>query len=159
MAPGGSTSSAGRRWSIGFRSQTEDIDYVARLDGDHHEFISALRSLITEMDVSVEQAGPGDIPLPAGWEDRSQFIGRFGRLDVFTFDPISTALSKIERGLPRDIDDALTLVNSGFVRIPDLTRAFDEVSSRLETESIRVDERDFRRKFQAFLSMAQEGSG
>ena len=95
----------------GFRSQTEDIDYVAWLDGDHQEFVSAVRSLITEMDVSVEQAGPGDfIPLPSGWEDRSQFIGRFGRLDVFTFDPISTTPSKIERGLTRDIDDALTLV-------------------------------------------------
>jgi hypothetical protein len=139
----------------GFRRQTEDIDYMVRLEGDHQEFTAALRSLIRELNLSVEPAHPGDfLPLPKGWEERSRFIGRYGGLDVFTFDPISTALAKIERGSNRDIGDALTLVRRGIVELSDLSAAFEEILPRLETESLRVEETDFRRKFDAFLALA-----
>jgi hypothetical protein len=141
----------------GFRQQTEDIDYVAQLDGDPQEFTMAVRSLIRELDLSVEPAGPGDfIPLPSGWEDRSRFIGRYGRLDVFTFDPISTGLAKIERGSNQDIEDVLALVHGGGIHLSALSAAFEEILPRLETESLRVDEADFRRKFEAFLALVQE---
>lgn len=140
----------------GFRRQTEDIDYVVQLEGDHQEFTQAVRSLIREMNLSVESAGPGDfIPLPTGWEHRSPYIGRYGRIDVFTFDPISTALAKIERGATRDIDDTLALLASGIVALPDLERAYREIVPRLETEALRVDEVDFQRKFDAFIRLAR----
>lgn len=141
----------------GFRHQTEDIDYMIRLEGDHEQFTTAVRSLVRELDLSVEPASPRDfIPLPRGWEERSRFIGRYGRLDVFTFDPISTALAKIERGSNRDIEDALSLVGRGIVGLPELAAAFEEIVPRLEIESLRVDEFDFRRKLEAFLVLARE---
>jgi hypothetical protein len=144
---------------MGFRARTEDIDYVAQLAGDHGEFVAALRSIIRELDVSIEPAGPGDfIPLPREWEDRSRFMGRYGRIDVFTFDPISTALSKIERGASKDIDDALMLVRRGLVTLSELSAAFEEILPRLEQESLQVDPDDFQRKFQAFVSLP-EGVG
>lgn len=140
----------------GFRGQTEDIGYMIRLEGDHQEFTSAVRALIRELNLSVEPAGPADFfPLPSGWEERSQFIGRYGRLDVFTLDPVSATLGKIERGSNRDIQDALSLVRSGIVELPEPTAAFEEVVPRLERESLRVDEADFRRKLEAFLALAQ----
>lgn len=150
----------------GFRGQTEDIDYTVQLEGDHQGFTAAVRSLIRELNISVEPAGPGDfIPLPGGWEERSRFIGRYGQLDVYTFDPVSTALAKIERGSSRDIDDVLALLRRGIVSISELQTAFDEIVPRLETESLRVDESDFRRKFEALLRLAggnlasNQGSG
>jgi hypothetical protein len=141
----------------GFRRQTEDVDYMIQLEGDHQEFVSAVRSLIRELKLSVEPAHPGDfIPLPSGWEERSRYVGRYGRLDVFTFDPISTVLAKIERGASRDIEDALALVGRGLVHIPELSAAFEEIIPRLETESLRVDEADFRRKFEAFVALVEK---
>ncbi len=138
----------------GFRLQTDDIAYTVQLEGDDQEFTTAVRSLIRELRISVEPAGPGDfIPLPTGWEERSRFIGRYGRLDVYTFDPISTALSKIERGSSRDIDDVLALLRRGLISVPELEVAFEAILPRLETESLRVDEVDFRRKFEGFLQL------
>ncbi|MGH2447797.1 MAG: DUF6036 family nucleotidyltransferase [Chloroflexota bacterium] len=140
----------------GFRRQTDDIDYVVRLEHDDGDFISAVRSLIRDLNLSVESAGKGDfIPLPAGWEERSPFIARYGRLDAFAFDPVSTSLAKIERGAARDTQDVLALVHSGIVDLETLRAALDEIAPRLEHESIRVDERDFRRKFEAFVLLAK----
>ncbi len=141
----------------GFRAQTQDVDYVAELfTSDDQAFIRAVRELIRALNINVEQAGPGDfIPLPRGWEGRSRFLGRYGDLDVFAFDPISTALSKIERGTDQDIDDALALLRTGRITVADLTAAFEEIVPRLETEALlRVDEEDFRRKFSAFMALA-----
>lgn len=85
-----------------FHAQTEDIDYTVQLDGDDQEFTAAVRSVIRELSIIVEPAGPADfIPLPTGWQERSRYIGRFGRLYVYIFEPISTALPKIEHASSR----------------------------------------------------------
>ena len=95
------------------------------------------------------------LPCPAGWEDRSPYIGRYGRLDVFMFDPVATALSKIERGTSRDVDGVLALLSAGIVSVPELESAYAEIVPRLETEALRVDEVDFQRKFDAFIRLAR----
>lgn len=142
----------------GFRAQTVDVDYTVQLDAIHQEaFQGALRRLIRAMDLSVEPVGPGDfIPLPLGWEERSPFLARYGDLDVFAFDPVSTALSKIERGASRDIDDVLALLDAGRLGLEELKRAFVEIVPRMEKESLRIDEEDFQRKFAAFLQLVAE---
>ena len=142
----------------GFRAQTVDIDYTVELDAAHQEaFQGALRRLVRAMDINVEPVSPGDfIPLPSGWEARSPFLGRHGGLDVFAFDPVSTALAKIERGASRDIDDVLALLDAGRLTVADLIVTFEEIVPRLEQESLRVDEADFRRKVKAFLRLAAD---
>jgi len=138
---------------LGFRERTEDIDYTAEVDRDE-DFIQTVRALMRELDISAEPAGPGDfIPLPMGWRERSGFHGRFGGLDVFTFDPVSTALSKIARGSQRDLDDSLRLVRERIVSVEALATGFEDVIGRLATESVRVDEADFRLKFTSFLAI------
>lgn len=70
---------------------------------------------------------------------------------------ISTALARIERGASRDIDDVPGLVHRGIVSISELQTAFDAILPRLETESLRVDEHDFRRTFEGFLRLSCAG--
>jgi len=64
----------------GFRNQTLDIDLALELSPqDHTSFIQMVRELKEELNVNVEEASPGDfIPLPAGYKDRCQFLGRYG---------------------------------------------------------------------------------
>lgn len=143
----------------GYRPLTQDVDYMVQLiAGDDQDFTSALRQVQREINLNMERASPGDfIPLPRGWQDRSPFLGRYGSLEVFAFDPLSTALSKIERGLERDIADVLALLRAGQFSVAQLVEAFDEIAPRLEREAIpRVQESDFRRKLAAFIALAQQ---
>jgi hypothetical protein len=57
------------------------------------------------------------IPLPAGWCERSVYVGRYPPLDVFHFDLYSMALSKIER----DFQDVATLVRGRWLDPPSST--------------------------------------
>jgi len=90
--------------------RTVDIDYRIELtSGDDGEFIQALRATQRLITLNVEAASPADfIPLPQGWRERSTFLTREGGLTIYAFDPLSTALAKIERGQQRDSDDVLT---------------------------------------------------
>jgi len=55
-----------------------------------------------------------------------------------------------------DIDDVLALLHREIIGVPELELAFEEVLARLETESLRVDEADFQRKFERFLQLIEE---
>ncbi len=139
----------------GFRLQTQDVDYTAQIAAnDEQDLTQAIVALKQRLDLNVEEASPGHfIPLPSGWEDRSPFVGRYGNLDVFTFDPVSTCLSKIARGTGPDVEDVLALLGAGLVQREQLVAAFQEIVPRLPRESVRVDEADFRRKFDALIAL------
>ena len=70
------------------------------------------------------------IPLPNGSEQRIIHIGRFGNLEVFSADPYSIALSKLDRGFDTDIDDIIFLVKRHLVDIPKLERIMQEALPR-----------------------------
>jgi hypothetical protein len=79
-----------------------------------------------------------------------------GGLAVYAFDPLSTALAKIERGQERDIDDVLALVQTGVLSLDQIVQAFEEIAPRIETEALpRITEQDFRRKVEAFTVRAR----
>ncbi|PYV44753.1 MAG: hypothetical protein DMG06_05110 [Acidobacteria bacterium] len=98
----------------GFRTQTLDIDLAFEVARENHgALIKAIRELKDELSLNVEEASPGDfIPLPSGYQERSQFIGRYNQIDVFHFDLYTMALSKIERGTEEDFSDVLLLLRS-----------------------------------------------
>jgi hypothetical protein len=50
----------------------------------------------------------------------------------------------------------LALLGRGLVSLPELQVAFEAILPRLENESLRVDEVDFRRKFEGFLQLVAE---
>jgi hypothetical protein len=138
----------------GLRAQTLDVDIAYEVSpADHGRFITAVRRLKDRMGINVEEASPADfIPLPAGYRDRAPFVGRFGRLDVFLFDPYSTALSKIERGREEDFADVLSMLTVGWLDWDRLDAAFREILPRMATESLKSEPEDFARRFEAFAA-------
>ena len=133
----------------GLRAQTLDIDLTYEVAAAHlDEFFRIIRELKESLDVNVEEVSPRDfIPLPEGFESRALFVGRFGQVDVFHFDPYSTVLSKIERGTEKDFADCRVLLKAGVVDGPRLKECFDLIMRRYGRESLRQDEARFRRHF------------
>jgi hypothetical protein len=145
----------------GFRSQTLDIDVTFEVSpADETRLIEAIRELKEVLAVNVEQVSPGDfIPLPAGYRDRSEFVGRFGELDVFHFDLYSTALSKIERGNEQDFADVLTLLNAGRIHWAEFESRFQESLRRFGLHSLKQDPVEFEKNFRALAEMWRMAGG
>jgi hypothetical protein len=99
---------------LGWRDTTIDVDVTFVPDSDR--LLRALPRLKDELQINVELVSPADfIPVPGGWEDRSVFVAREGRLSFYHFDPYSQVLAKLERGHAQDLDDVRELLSSGLV--------------------------------------------
>ena len=110
---------------------TMDID-VAVETGDEDEMITAIRRIVTQMQINVEFASPGDfIPLPTQWMAQARYVGRYGQIDVFYFDFYSLALSKISRGSDRDLVDVKLLLQQHAITLEGLDAACSEVLPRM----------------------------
>ena len=110
-------------------TQAIDIQVSGANEG---ELIVAIQRLIQQLQINVEFASPADfIPLPSQWEMHAQYTGRYGGVDVFYFDFYSIALSKIERGNSRDINDVKLLVQQGIITLNELDAAYREVLAQL----------------------------
>ncbi len=110
---------------------TQDID-IQVSGANEGELIVAIQRLIDQMQINVEFASPVDfIPLPSQWEMHAQYVGRYGKIDVFYFDFYSIALSKIERGNSRDIADVKLLIQQGIITLSELDSAYQEVLAQL----------------------------
>jgi hypothetical protein len=117
---------------IGWRGTTVDLDI--RLEPEQDAILRALPGVKEDLHVNVELASPADfIPLPGGWEKRSPFVAREGRVTFRHFDLHAQALAKLERGHARDVEDVI------FEEIrPELYRfpALDEASFRAAVEAV-----------------------
>jgi len=110
---------------------TQDIDVQV---GGVNEggLIVSIQRLIQQMQINIEFASPKDfIPLPSQWEEHAQYVSRYGQIDVFYFDFYSIALSKIERGTTRDIEDVKLLVQQQRIALNELDIAYQEVLAQL----------------------------
>jgi len=144
-----------------YRQQTLDIDIVIEVaPEDHSAFIQAVREIKELLDVNVEEVSPGDfIPLPGGYADRREFIGRFGQLNVFHFDHYSTALSKIERGRTQDLADVILLLQARRIDWAQLDTFFREILPRMGTQSLKQDPVEFEKNFRALEGMWRTSGG
>lgn len=115
---------------FGWRETTIDVDLKIIPDSD--EIFRALPALKESLQLNVELASP-DLFIPAlpGWESRSLFIGREGRVDWYHYDPSSQALAKIERGHERDRADVQALLGHGLVKPDQLRDLFREITPAL----------------------------
>ena len=95
--------------------ESVDVDYFCALDPAWEgQFAAVVRDSKERLQIKLELVSPGDfIPLPEGWDGRSRFVGRFGSIDVFLFDPYSIALTKLLRGTTADLRDVATQLQSG----------------------------------------------
>lgn len=135
----------------GLRAQTIDVDLDYEVaPAFHGELIQTLRRLKDDLGINIEEASPAHfIPLPAGYADRARFVGRYGQLDVFHFDPYSMALAKLERGREEDFHDLVALFAAGWLDWPRFEAAFDEILPRIASESLKGDPVRFRRHLDA----------
>lgn len=116
----------------GWRASTIDVDLT--LVPDQDAVLRAIPALKESLRINVELAAPTDfIPVPPGWEDRSPFIARCGRLSFHHFDLYAQALAKVERGHTQDLADVREMVSRGLV---EPQRAL-EYFARLEPELYR----------------------
>ena len=90
------------------------------------------------------------IPLAKQWESHARFVARYGTIDVFYFDFYSIALSKIERGNSRDIEDVKLLVQQGIIALDELDSAYQEVLAQLgKGRYPRITPKRFKERYQA----------
>ncbi len=142
----------------GLRQQTLDIDLTFDIDNEHHGlFIEVIRELKEKLSMNIEEASPANfIPLPSGYRERSQFIDRYGKLDVFHFDLYSVALSKIARGTEEDFTDVLSLLQTERLDMTNLAQYFDEIFPRFVATSVKQDPFEFKQKFEFLQSRASK---
>lgn len=114
----------------GWRGTTVDIDVY--LEPDLDELLRRIPELKERLGVNVELASPAQfIPELPGWRERSPFILRTGRLDVFHFDPYSQALAKLERAFDQDLEDVRAMIARGLVDRDHARALFDEIEPAL----------------------------
>lgn len=132
------------------KTSTFDIDLQFSTDHRYHaEFIRCLRTVSRDLGAPVELASPDQfIPLPAGFENRRQYIGRYGSLDVFHFDFYSMALAKIHRGNEKDFDDVIRMLRACLVDITALEMYLSEILPEYEFYQPNADPVLFQRKFE-----------
>ena len=115
---------------VGWRATTIDVDI--KLEPEADELYRAIAELKNQLGVNVELASPVEfIPVPAGWEERSPFVAREGKVTFRHFDPVAQALSKLERGQGRDLADVRALVEHGLVEAAALRAAFEQIAPDL----------------------------
>lgn len=120
----------------GIRSgRTQDI-YIEVTDGN---MLFTIDQLKHRLHLNIEIASPRDfMPVPTQWEAMSQYVGRYGDIEVFYFGFYSIALSKIDRGTTRDLQDVQLLVQQKAIDLPTLDGAFQDVMSQVQTSQGRM---------------------
>ncbi|MEX2048112.1 MAG: DUF6036 family nucleotidyltransferase [Gemmatimonadota bacterium] len=99
---------------FGWRQSTIDVDVL--LVPETEALLRAIQQLKDELQVNVELVSPVDfIPVPPGWEDRSIFVAREGRLSFFHIDLLAQAFAKLERAHAQDLDDIAAMLERGLV--------------------------------------------
>ena len=99
------------------------------------------------MQLDLEEVPLGEfVPLPPEAEQRRRFVGRFGQLDVYIFDPYSMALSKIARGFESDLDDVMFMLGRDLIEFSELERYFQAVLPK--AAKLDIDLREFRQYFE-----------
>lgn len=92
----------------------------------------AIPRLKEELQINVELASPDHfIPVKPGWEDRSPFVAREGRVSFHHFDFYAQALAKIERGHEQDVRDVQEMLDRGLVDGSSLLAYFEAIESEL----------------------------
>jgi hypothetical protein len=141
--------------------QTFEVDIVIEVAaGIRQELIVALRAIRDLLRVHFREAAPGDfIPLPSGYADRHEFIGRFGQVDVFHFDWYSNALGKVERGRQQDLMDVIAMLRHGRIGWDRLDGMFHEILPLMGQHSLRQKPSEFALNFGALDALWHSAGG
>jgi len=132
----------------GWRTMTIDVDLKAL--PEPAGLFEAIARLKDRLSINIEMASPDDfIPVLPGWEDRSLFIVRHGKIDFYHYDPYSQALSKLERSHARDETDVQAMAERGLIDKSRLWEVFQEIEPAL-LRYPALDPAGFRRRVATF---------
>lgn len=109
---------------LGNPRRTIDIDYTFIAPSSDIEQLTATIDAIAEelrLDLDVVPIEEF-IPLPDGSEQRHRWVGQFGQVAVYIYDPYSIALSKLSRGFEADLQDVLFLLRQKIITLPELSQ-------------------------------------
>jgi hypothetical protein len=113
----------------GWRESTNDIDLKIIPDSEAFKVIQSLKD---NLSLNIELAAPDDfIPALPGWENRSEFITRYGKVSFFHYDFYSQALSKLERNFEKDIFDVDSLFKMELISPSKLLELFNAIENDL----------------------------
>lgn len=133
----------------GWRPMTVDVDL--RLEPESDALLHRIARAKEELDINVELVSPPDfVPELPGWRERSPFVLREGSVTVRHFDLYSQALSKIERGYARDLEDVAAMVGAGLVEPVRALALFAEAETQLHRYPA-IDPAAFRAKVERAL--------
>jgi hypothetical protein len=115
---------------LGWRSSTLDVDI--KVDPESDRVSRAIPRVKERLEINIELAAPDQfIPEVPGWEERSAFIAREGRLSFYHYDFYAQALSKIQRGHSQDRGDVSEMLDRGLVDRQELRRRFAQIEPQL----------------------------
>lgn len=115
---------------LGWRSTTIDVDL--KLVPEHDALLRVIPELKEKLQINVELASPADfIPVAAGWEERSSFLGDAGRLSFYHFDLYAQALAKVERGHAQDLGDVREMLSRGLIEPRRAVEYFERIEPDL----------------------------
>jgi uncharacterized nucleotidyltransferase DUF6036 len=137
---------------LGWRPTTIDADISLVPESDR--LLRALPRLKESLHMNVELASPAHfIPEVPGWEQRSPFIAREGKLSFHHYDLYAQALAKIERGHARDRQDVREMLARGLVEPERLRELFAQIEPQLYRYPA-LDPASFRRAVEETLKEA-----
>jgi len=132
---------------FGWRSTTVDLDI--KMVPEHDALFRAIPALKDKLEVNVELASPADfIPELPGWQERSRFIVREGKIDFFHYDFYSQALSKLQRGHAKDLEDVREMIERELVEPQKAMELFEAMEGQLYRFP-SIDPASFRRRVEA----------
>ena len=115
---------------LGWRPTTIDADIVIFPESDR--LLRAIPRLKETLRMNVELASPAHfIPELPGWDERSPFITREGRVSFHHYDLYAQALSKIERGHAQDRQDVTEMLRRALVEPARLRELFEQIEPKL----------------------------
>ncbi len=135
---------------LGWRPSTIDVDIKVEPESDR--LFRALPRIKDELEINIELAAPDQfIPPVPGWQERSAFIGRQGRLSFYHYDFYAQALSKIQRGHAQDRTDVREMIRRGLIDRDELRRRFEQIEPQLHRYPA-IDPDAFRRALEEALA-------
>jgi hypothetical protein len=135
---------------LGWRSSTVDVDIKMEPEADR--LFRALPRIKDKLEINVELAAPDHfIPELSGWQERSAFIARQGRLSFYHYDFYAQALSKIQRGHAQDLLDVREMIHRELVDRDELRQRFEQIEPQLYRYPA-IDPAAFRRALETALA-------
>jgi hypothetical protein len=115
---------------LGWRPSTIDVDI--KLEPELDRLFRVLPRIKEQLEINIELAAPDQfIPEIPGWQDRSAFIAREGRLSFYHYDFYAQALAKIERGHEKDLADVREMLGRGLIDRDELRGRFEQIEPLL----------------------------